>query len=464
MKKSFLIGLVISSFIVGSISSKWLGANPVTNAHAQEVLADLPIEKMQEFAEVYTRIRNQYVEEVSADRLIEQAISGMVSSLDPHSSYLSEKDLVAFQEGLKGEEFGGLGIYVGTKDDWIQVVSPIFDTPAHRANLSSGDLILKIDGVSTKGMEIDAAVRKMRGKIGTLISIEIFSIATKKTKKIELIRAKITSPSVVSSLLKDGYAYVRVSRFQEKTSDNLVENLNNLYKENKEPIKGIVLDLRNNPGGFLVAGIDVASAFLPAKQLIVSDKGRAQEEKIFYGKIDYSHDKSSALNKLKNTKQLESVPMVVLVNRGSASASEIVAGALKDTKRAVIVGERTYGKASVQSVSPLRTYNGKTALRLTTARYYTPLGTNIQARGIIPDIPVKIKINNDDDKDEEQDEAFAIRESNIEGHLKNNDDNSETSEGNPDDTRSDRPPFVNENDNQYYQALSILKAIAIVAN
>ncbi len=459
MKKPVLIGLIVAAFAFGSITSQQFGSSQITDAHANEVIGKLPIQKMQEFSEVFTRIRTQYVEDISAELLIEKAIAGMVSSLDPHSRYLSEKELNSFQKGLTGEKFGGLGIYVGIKDGWIEVISPIFDTPAHRANLKSGDLILKIDGISTQNMEIDAAVSKMRGKVGALISIEVFSSITKKTRKVDLIREKITSPSVVSTLLKDDYAYLRISRFQDKTVNNLVENLNSLYAENNKPLKGIILDLRNNPGGFLFAGIDVAATFIPAGQRIVSDKGHHQAEKIFYSKTDYSHNKTSPLTELQNIDTLETVPLVVLVNQGSASASEIVAGAIQDTKRGVIIGERTYGKASVQSVSALRTSGGKTALRLTTARYYTPSGASIQATGIVPDVPVKLNTTKDTDVAEKT--TFSIRESDIDGHLENQ-DKAEDKEA-IENFRSDRPAFINKKDNQYDQALSILKALAIVA-
>lgn len=473
MKKTFFIGILLTTFLVGTFFGQWVILQKKGFAYAAELVNQLPVERIQEFTEVFSQIRANYVEEVNPDNLMESAISGMVASLDPHSRYLNQQALTDFQKSMTGEQFGGVGIYIGTKDGWIEVISPIADTPAERAGIESGDLVLKIDGVSTQNLPIDKAVGKMRGKEGTLVTLEILSNVTKKTRKVELIRAKITSPSVVSSLLKDDFAYIRISGFREKTAPDLVDTLNKLYDDNGAPLQGIILDLRNNPGGFLIAGIDVAAAFLPQGKRIVSDKGRVAPEKVYYGKSSSSYP--SSLGRLNNAQALENVPLVVLVNRGSASASEIVAGALQDNERAVIIGEKTYGKASVQSVAPLRTSQGKTALRLTTARYYTPDGTSIQARGIEPDIAVvlqEIKV----EEETEEDNRFFIREGDLEGHLENNQDEEATEQSadqtDPIDqaeqavidkkaTLTDRPLFINEQDNQYQQAHNILKALSI---
>ena len=448
-RRGLTLLLVLAVFFSGSVTGAWFASYTGQTARAaEEGVVSLPVEKMREFAEVFGRIRGNYVEDVPPDRLIEQALRGMVASLDPHSAYLSEADLANFQRGLTGEEYGGVGTYIGTRDGWIEIIAPIYGTPAQRAGLRSGDLILKIDGVSTQGMKIEDAVEKMRGVIDTLLTLEVLSTGG-QPRRVDLVREKIVTPSVMSSLVKGGYGYLRITRFQDNTMNNLVTNLNGMYEENGGPLAGIVLDLRNNPGGYLFAGIGAASIFLPPGERLVSDKGRAQEEKVFVADDKYHPA-------LENKSALEKVPMVVLVNNGTASAAEIVSGALQDHRRGVLLGKRTYGKASVQTVVPLNASNGRTALRLTMARYFTPLGRNIQARGISPDIEISINGG----ARAEEGESFSLREGDIPGHLENSSEDPATAQGEGEDF-GERPPFIAEEDYQYSQAMLVLQALSI---
>ena len=408
---------------------------------------DLPLTQLQEMSEIFALIKGNYVEEVPSDRLMESALRGMTKALDPHSSYLSSADLEQFQKDMTSQEYGGLGIHISQKDGWIVVVSPIYDSPAWRAGLRSNDLILKIDGISTQDMNIEDAVSRMRGEKGTTVALDILSQGEGDTPRtIDLVREDIVTPSVVSSVIGDGYGYVRVVHFQDKTVSNLVRNLNGLFEESTVPIRGIILDLRNNPGGLLNSAVGVASVFLPAGITVVSDQGRS-ESHVLESHSDFEPPLAQPL-------RLQDIPIVVLVNGGAASASEIVAGALQDHKRAVIVGTRTYGKASVQNIIPLNASGGQTALRLTTARYLTPLGRSIQARGIEPDIVVRPRTR----KEKSEEEDFSIRESDLSGHLENT-----GAQESPEKPQSKRPPFINDDDHQYDQALMVLKAIGLLS-
>lgn len=447
MRGFFPAVLVLAVFVGGALYGQWI--ERPTGAWAAEDSAELPLEHLRELAEVFTLIKSHYVEEISSEELMEKALRGMVS-LDPHSAYLSREDLAGFQRGLTSKEYGGVGIYIGAKDGWIEVVSPIYGTPAFRAGMNSGDLILKIDGVSTQGMEVSDAVDKMRGEADTVLRLEVLPVGGgEDVRKLELIREVVVTPSVMSALIGDGYGYLRVTRFQDRTVEDFVKNIDGLYEENKGPLKGLILDLRDNPGGYLDAGVAIAAAFLPSGATVVTDRGRVHKEKI------YLADKSRR-PALKYAADLLTVPIVVLVNNGSASASEIVAGALQDQGRCVVLGTRTYGKASVQTVQPLRSSKGETAVRLTMARYFTPLGRNIQGRGISPDIVVRRARARKEVS--EEDEGFTLREGDIEGHLEN------SSGAEPAAAVFVRPPFVNEDDFQYEQALLALKAMGIAAS
>ena len=433
-------------FVAGGISGRWWLDAAGRPAHAAEEA--LPVQQLQELTEIYDLIKREYVEEINGSELINQAMRGMVSALDPHSSYLSDREYNHFIGELTNQEYGGVGIYIGTKEGWIEVIAPIYNSPAQRAGLNAGDLIIKIDGESTKGLSVENAVNKMRGVVDTVLELDVLPVGG-EVRHVELVRETIVTPSVLSSLIDDGYGYLRITRFQNKTLEDLINGINGMYEENGAPLKGIVLDLRNNPGGYLGAGIGAAAVFLPVGATVVIEKGRARKQAAAFT------SGSAHYRGLAEWKRLQEVPLVVLVNNGSASASEIVAGALQDHRRGVILGTRTYGKASVQKLVQLQSSQGKSALRLTTARYYTPLSRNIQARGIAPDIVVNQAAV------KEQEEGFAIREGDVAGHLEN--DSAEAA-GNSEAAKSARPPFIAENDYQYAQALQIVKALAVTAS
>src|SRR6476659_3824591 len=370
----------------------------------------LPIEELRAFTEVFGAIKTNYVEPVEDKKLITEAINGMLTGLDPHSAYLDAEAFKELQVGTQGE-FGGLGIEVGMEDGFVKVVAPIDDSPASRAGIKSGDLIVKLDDTSVKGMTLNDAVKRMRGKPNTNITLTIVRKGEAKPVVVTLNRAVIKIQSVKSKIIEPGYAYFRVSQFQEHTGENLAKSIETVFKQNQGPMKGIVLDLRNDPGGLLSGAVAVSAAFLPKNDIVVYTDGRTE--------YFMMHLTASPENYLQRTgkpdylaklpPEVKDVPMVVLVNGGSASASEIVAGALQDHQRAVIMGTQTFGKASVQTVLPLG--NG-TAIKLTTARYYTPNGRSIQAKGIVPDIIL-------DDGTAGRDPALKLRESDLDKHLSN---------------------------------------------
>jgi carboxyl-terminal processing protease len=378
-------------------------------AVAQPGQKPLPIEELRAFTEVFGKIKSDYVEPVDDKKLIDQAIAGMLSGLDPHSSYLDKEAFREMQVGTRGE-FGGLGIEVGMEDGFVKVVSPIDDSPASRAGIKAGDLIMKLDETFVKGITLNDAVKLMRGKPDTSITLTVARKGETKPLVFALKRAVIKIQSVKATLLEPGYAYFRVTQFQGPTGEALADAIQNVFKQNAGPMKGIVLDLRNDPGGLLSGAVAVSAAFLPKNDLVVYTDGRTEDAKMRLtaspenylsrsGKPDY-------LSKLPAA--VKDVPMVVLVNGGSASASEIVAGALQDHHRAVIMGTQTFGKASVQTVLPLG--NG-TAIKLTTARYYTPNGRSIQAKGIVPDITLEDGAATN--------AALKMRESDLSKHLMN---------------------------------------------
>ncbi len=327
----------------------------------------LPLEQLRTFAEVFGRIKSDYVESVNDKDLLESAIRGMLSGLDPHSSYLDEDEYRDLQVGTSGE-FGGLGIEVGMEDGFVKVIAPIDDTPAQRAGLQPGDLIIRIDDKPVKGMSLNDAVNLMRGKPGSKLTITLLREGGERPFKVSLERDIIQVASVKNRTLEKGYGYVRITHFQSRTTEDLLKALAELKEESEGELKGLVLDMRNNPGGVLNSAVGVSDAFLGGG-LIVFTKGRVDDSELQF--------------KAGPNDVLDGAPMVVLVNSGSASASEIVAGALQDHKRAIIMGGTTFGKGSVQTIVPI---DDATALKLTTARYYTPSGRSIQAHGIEPDI------------------------------------------------------------------------------
>lgn len=468
------ITLIFGGFIAGIIISLQMPA--FANKDAQN---GLPIEDLRTFAEVYNAIRQGYVEPVEDKKMIANAISGMLSNLDPHSTYLDAEAFKELQVGTQGE-FGGLGIEVGMEDGLVKVISPIEDTPAFRAGLKSGDLIFKLDDKPVKGMTLPDAVKLMRGKPKTQIKLSVFRKGMDKPIEVTLTREVIKVRSVKSKIIEPGHAWVRITQFQENTVSDLAQHLNDAYKPGQ--LKGLILDLRNDPGGLLGGAIGVSAAFLPENTKVVSTDGRTPDAKqeYFARSSDYQRPRSRGNEDvLKNLPAgIKSVPMVVLVNGGSASASEIVAGALQDHKRAVIMGTQTFGKGSVQSVIPLPP--GNVAIKLTTARYYTPNGRSIQAKGIVPDIVVEDSANGSSQK-------FRQREADLQRHLINDQEKEDSKETKPvektpakpnpskekeKDSRQDAeetalPPrveFGSKEDYQFQQALNLLKGMEILQN
>ena len=349
-------------------------------------------QELQLFTDVLTIVKRSYVEDVSIKDLIYGAIDGMLTSLDPHSGFMPPEIFSEMKVDTRGQ-FGGLGIEITMRDGLLTIVAPIEDTPAARAGLAAGDQILKIEGVLTKDMEIMEAVRLMRGDPGSRITITVMRDSFEKPKDFELVREIIKVKSVKSDTLQEGYGYIRLTQFQERSSQDMAKALADLHKENPSGLKGLALDLRNNPGGLLDQAVEVVDLFL-REGLIVYTKGREAESQMEFS--------------AKAAGTEPDYPMVVLINGGSASASEIVAGALQDHSRAVILGSQSFGKGSVQTIIPLSDDSG---LRLTTARYYTPRGTSIQAKGITPDIevlPVEIK---------EVGEPPLLKESDLKHHI-----------------------------------------------
>ena len=363
----------------------------------------LPIEELRAFTEVFGAVKTNYVEPVEDKKLITEAINGMLTGLDPHSAYLDQEAFRELQVGTQGQ-FGGLGIEVGMEDGFVKVISPIEDTPAHKAGIKPGDLIIKLDDTPVKGMTLNDAVKRMRGKPNTQITLTISRKGETAPMVVTITRAVIRVQSVKSKIIEPGYAWVRVSQFQESTAEHLVKHLEGLFRQGQ--VKGLVLDLRNDPGGLLHGAVAISSAFLPAKSLIVSTDGRAEDarRKFYASPEDYARRGDDVLKALPQA--AKTVPMVVLVNGGSASASEIVAGALQDHKRAKVIGTQTFGKGSVQTIMPL---GNNTAIKLTTARYYTPSGRSIQALGITPDIMVE----------DPSDTLVRVREADLQRHLEN---------------------------------------------
>ncbi|GAA5783852.1 peptidase S41 [Chitiniphilus shinanonensis] len=428
----------------------------------------LPIEELRAFSAVFGLIKQNYVEPVDDKKLISEAIKGMVAGLDPHSSYLDEDAFKDLQENTQGE-FGGLGLEVNMEDGLVRVVSPIEDTPAFRAGVKAGDYIVKIDDTQVQGLSLSEAVNKMRGKPGSNVRLTLLRKGEGKPIVLTLKRAIIKVQSVKSKLAEPGYGYIRITQFQERTTENLASALQALYKENKTPLKGLVLDLRNDPGGLLNGAVGVSAAFLPKDALVVYTDGRTSDAKIRLTATRDNYQRGGRDDFFKNVPaEVKTVPLVVLVNGGSASASEIVAGALQDHKRALIVGTQTFGKGSVQTILPI---DAKSALKLTTARYYTPNGRSIQAKGITPDIVVEEATVNG----KEGTSAFLLREADLQHHLDNPNggDKADTPAPTPKPAVRSEPPAVNasgveegnlnprelasKSDYQFQQALSVLK-------
>lgn len=400
----------------------------------------LPLDELRAFAEVFGRIKNDYVESVDDKALLENAIRGMLSGLDPHSAYLDEDEFKELQVGTTGE-FGGLGIEVGMEDGFVKVIAPIDDTPAQRAGVRAGDLIIRLDDAPVKGMDLNEAVKLMRGKPGSEIVLTIVREGEEKPLRITITRDVIRVKSVKSQLLEDGFGYLRITNFQSNTAENVIDAVEGMKKANKGPLKGIVLDLRNNPGGVLNAAVAVSDAFLRSG-LIVYTKGRISDSDL---RFEAGGDDI-----------LNGAPIVVLVNAGSASASEIVAGALQDQKRAVLMGSKTFGKGSVQTILPLK---NNVAVKLTTARYYTPAGRSIQAEGIVPDITLEdVTLAK-----AEEGGADALKEADLSGHLSNGQQKSkDREESDAEKTRRKSTQDLLRSDYPLNEAVNLLKGLYIL--
>ncbi len=410
-------------------------------AEREHASATLPLEELRTFTEIFRKIKSDYVEPVEDKVLIEHAIHGMLSGLDPHSSYLDMDEFKNLQAGTTGE-FGGLGLEVGMEDGFVKVIAPIDDTPASRGGIHAGDLIIRLDDTPVQGMPLNEAVKLMRGQAGTNITLTIIRKGEGKPLKITLTRAIIKVKSVKARILEPGFGYLRVSQFQSQTGDNLIEAVKKLKQENGGKLKGMVLDLRNNPGGVLNAAVAVSDAFLESG-LIVYTEGRIKDSLLKYSATPDD--------------VLKGAPLVVLVNGGSASASEIVAGALQDHRRAVVMGSKTFGKGSVQTILPM---TNDTALKLTTARYFTPNGRSIQAEGIVPDIvlhDVKLTLA-------EKSGVEPLKEADLTRHLINGKINGDKPGVVPTvgaDKDKDKEPLVST-DYQLYEALNLLKGLTVL--
>lgn len=395
---------------------------------------DLPLDDLRAFSEIFGRIKSNYVEPVEDKELLQNAIRGMLSGLDPHSTYLDLEEFKSLREGTSGQ-FGGLGIEVTMEDGFVKVVSPIDDTPAARSGILAGDLIIRLDDTPVKGLTLREAVNIMRGKAGSKLLLTVIREGADKPLKIELTRAIIKVKSVKSRLLDPGYGYVRISTFQQRTGASLNEAIDSLKKESGGQLKGLVLDLRNNPGGLLNAAVEVSDSFITKGMIVYTD-----------GRVPDSKQEFTA----KPRDVLKGAPIAVLVNGGSASASEIVAGALQDHQRAVIVGTKTFGKGSVQTVMPL---TDETAVKMTTARYFTPSGRSIQAEGIVPDIQIQnVKISSS-----EQGNFEPLREQDFSKHLENGNGKSEKT----DDKKAEEMPLA-VSDYALSEALNLLKGVNIL--
>ncbi len=374
---------------------------------ARGAMTPLPLEEIQQLSAVFGLVKTDYVEPVDDKKLITDAISGMVASLDPHSQYFDKKSFKEFREGTSGR-FVGVGIEITQEDGLIKVVSPIEGSPAFRAGLKPNDLITQIDETAVKGLALNDAVKRMRGEPNTKVTLTIFRKDESRTFPVTITREEIKTQSVKGKVIEPGYAWIRLSQFQERTVDDFVRKIEEIYKQDPN-VKGLVLDLRNDPGGLLDAAVAISAAFLPENVTVVTTNGQLAESKSTYKAAPEYYQRRSGGDPLRRLPAaIKSVPMVVLVNEGSASASEIVAGALQDHKRATIMGSQTFGKGSVQTVRPL---GPDTGIKLTTARYYTPSGKSIQAKGIVPDVMI------DESEEGNVFAALRMREADLDKHL-----------------------------------------------
>ena len=450
------VGLIGLGMFAGVAASVQFSAMAQKNTESP-----LPIEELRQLADVFGIIKSDYVEPVEDNKLLTEAITGMVASLDPHSAYLDKKSFKELRESTQGK-FVGLGIEVGMEDGYVKIISPIEDSPAYRAGLKPGDLITRLDSVAIKGLSLDEAVQKMRGEPNTKVTLTIARKNEDKPIVVTIVRELIKQQSVKSKLVEPGYAWLRISQFQEPTLEDMVKKIHALYAQ--EPaIKGLVLDLRNDPGGVLPGAIGVSAAFLPKDVPVVSTNGQLADSKAtFYARREFYGVRGLSDPLAKLPEAIKSVPMVVLINTGSASASEIVAGALQDYKRATILGTQSFGKGSVQTI---RQISDETAVKLTTARYYTPNGRSIQAKGIIPDLNVEETADGDGFN------GLRTREADLQKHL-SNDKETESSRVKVDEleeeqrlialAKKSKPlEYGSKDDFQLAQALNHLKGLPV---
>ena len=460
----------------------WVGvgalAGALTTVSLQTVargnMAPLPLEELQQLAAVFSMVKSDYVEPVDEKKLITEAISGMVASLDPHSQYFDKKSFKEFSEGTSGK-FVGVGLEISQEDGLIKIVSPIEGSPADRAGLKTNDLITKIDDTAVKGLSLNEAVKRMRGEPKTKVVLTVFRKDESRTFPVTIIREEIKTQSVKAKVVEPGYGWIRVTQFQERTVEDFAKKLEDMVQQEKT-LKGLVLDLRNDPGGLLDAAVALSAAFLPENVAVVSTNGQLEESKFIYKASPQFWRRSTSNDPIARLTQatggaLKKVPLIVLVNEGSASASEIVAGALQDHKRATLMGNQTFGKGSVQTVRQL---GPETALKITTARYYTPNGRSIQAKGIVPDVML------DETENGNVFAALRTREADLEKHLSNG---KEAEKKDPEREKareealkkleeeskkplSERrlPEFGSDKDFQLQQALNQLKGLPVKAS
>lgn len=426
------VSLVLLGAVVGG--SLTLGQH-VMGARSDE----LPLEQMRNFTDVFTRIKNDYVEEVTDEELLEHAIRGMLQGLDPHSAYLNTEEFNELRIGTTGE-FGGLGIEVGMEDGFVKVVSPIDDTPAARAGIQAGDLIIRLDDTPVKGLSLNDAVKLMRGKPGSVLALTIIREGADAPLSIDIKRDIIKVTSVRNRMLEDGYGYLRISNFQTKTTTDMLKSIKSMKEEAGGSLQGMVLDLRNNPGGVLSGAVGVSDAFLNEGMIVYTD-GRETDSKLRYDAT--------------NGDVLDGAPLVVLVNGGSASASEIVAGAMQDHGRAIVLGSKTFGKGSVQTIQDLPAGG---AVKLTTSRYYTPNGRSIQALGIEPDISTK---PGSWIRPEDENGYSPLTESSLRGALSNTTVEGEEPSAEEDGEESEDNLVYD--DYQLFEALNLLKGLTILS-
>jgi carboxyl-terminal processing protease len=464
--------------IIGWLSIGAL-AGAMTTVSLQTVargnMAPLPLEELQQLAAVFGMVKTDYVEPVDERKLITEAISGMVASLDPHSQYFDKKSFKEFSEGTSGK-FVGVGIEISQEDGVVKIVSPIEGSPADRAGLKTNDLITKVDDTPLKGLPLSEAVKRMRGEPKTKVVLTVFRKSENRTFPVTIIREEIRTQSVKSRLIEPGYGWIRVSQFQERTVEDFARKVEEMYKQDPS-IKGMVLDLRNDPGGLLDAAVARSAAFLPENVTVVTTNGQLQESKFTYKASPQFWRRNSSNDPITRMTQatngaLKKVPLVVLVNEGSASASEIVAGALQDYKRATLMGSQTFGKGSVQTVRQL---GPDTALKITTARYYTPSGRAIQAKGIVPDVML------DETENGNVFAALRTREADLQKHLSNGRDAEEKKDPAREQAREEAikkleeesrkpvaerrlPEFGSDKDFQLAQAILQLKGLPVKAS